>query len=134
MCEYLVRIAESSNERAIFRCEHGTFHLSWDRALFYISPGELSYLHSLFSKEKISNKTHAKYEHIQFFHRTASDGHIYFELWIEESGMKLSFEDCEILKGLMYEVLSWQKKQPALTSREHTRMAKTPTNKKPYWN
>ncbi len=142
MCMHLIQVAEESNQRTIFCCEHGTFHLSWDRALFYLSLDELKYLHTFLGKEKISHSTHAKYKYIQFSDHTDANGEIYFELWIEEAGMRLFFEDCEMLKALLQEAVNWQKTQPSLTSQGHIGMAKditnlsvkAPTHRKSYWN
>lgn len=110
MCNNLTQVSQTYEDRAVFRCEHNTFHLAWDKSVFHLSMDELRYLYSLI---EFTNWKPFKQPNIHLFQRMTPEGMPFFELWIQTSGLRLSFKDISILKKLLSDSFDFLEREHA---------------------
>jgi|GEM_PF-5203100 len=123
MCQYMIRIAEDAKERAFFRCEHGTFHLTWGSAVFSLTLRELSSLKAMLVDVQQGEKPRATKRGLRLFQRISAEGIVFFELWMNEVGLRLLAEDCPAFEKLVEQALAWVELQPPFTPDQHVQMA-----------
>lgn len=106
MCNNLTQVSQTYEDRAVFRCEHNTFHIAWDKSVIHLSFDELRYLYSLIEFTS-DNRKPSQQPNIHLFQRATPEGRTFFELWVGSSGLRLSFKDISILKNLLADAFSF---------------------------
>ncbi|MBI3167567.1 MAG: hypothetical protein HYZ22_03760 [Chloroflexi bacterium] len=106
MCNNLTQISQTYEDRAIFRCEHNTFHIVWDKSVVHLSFDELRYLYSLIEFAHADWKP-SKQPNVHLFRRATPEGRLFFEVWVSSSGLRLSFKDVSILKNMLADVFAF---------------------------
>ncbi|MCS6995072.1 MAG: hypothetical protein N2117_04700 [Anaerolineales bacterium] len=116
MCNYLLPITPDYDNRSIYRCEHGTFHLAWGRATFHLSPEELNTLyalaHGLATDDNINRRIH-------LHQRTAPSGEAFIEIWLAGFGFRLTLPDFRVLQAILQNAMDWLSEQPPFSESDH---------------
>ena len=133
MCSTLTQVSQSYDERAVFRCEHNTFHLAWDKGVYHLSLNELRYLYSLIEYVKEDRKPNAR-PNIHLFRRMTPAGRTFFELWIGASGLRLSFKDISILNKMLADVFAFLDRELPIHTPTISLTRTQPSFKVLFWN
>lgn len=140
MCNYLIQITPVYEDRAIYRCEHGVFHLAWDTALFHLSQDALVDLRQLMV-HGITRTPDEDEQEIRLFIRRTRQGKRVYELWFDEAGLRLTEQEAAVLRRLLDDVHDWLDRQLTHSAEEPKRLAQLFSNlEQPpslahlYWN
>jgi hypothetical protein len=106
MCQHLLIIAEDLSDHAIARCEHGMYHLLWDRATFTLSLAGL--LELLQTAERLCEETVTRLCAWRSPGlRRLADGRLYAEVWLHKAGLRLDLDDLTLLRALLLDAVGW---------------------------
>lgn len=128
MCQYMIQIAEGVKERALFRCEHGTFHLTWGSGVFSLTLDELSGLSMLLVDVRQGEAKASKKSGIRIQQRMSAEGVVFFELWIADVGIRLLAKDFDLLEKLVSETMAWIEVRPPFSPEKHIQAAELLAN------
>lgn len=127
MCNIMLQITPDYHNRAIYRCEHGTFHLAWEGATFHLTPEALTLLHAL--AHGLETNVNACADcHIHLHRRISPAGPVFMEIWLSGFGLRLTMSDFEALQALLQDALDWLRCQPPFSLELHLRQAQAFVN------
>ncbi|HMQ53945.1 MAG TPA: hypothetical protein PKE64_21965 [Anaerolineae bacterium] len=109
MCQNLTPLAVSSEVRGIYRCEHGTIHLTWEVITTYLDWQTLAHLVEVTRQGKgLEAPGQLRAGPCQLFYTRQG----FFQVWVRTVGFTLSRPDFEILAD-MVQVAFKELTQPA---------------------
>ncbi|MCK6629238.1 MAG: hypothetical protein L6R45_29185 [Anaerolineae bacterium] len=105
MCDQLIPLAQSSDYRHVYVCEHGMIHLAWDHSTVYLPAAKLEELVRFVNRG--INSTHARLSEGRYHLALTANG--YYQLWMGSAGLLLSAVDSLIFVDLLQVALrQWQ--------------------------
>ncbi len=122
MCGYLIKIPGQSAHPAVYRCEHGLFHLTWENTHLSLTSEDLSALRVM-SAQIANGAQVSRSQKVQMYVRKAASGISFVDLWLEKSGVRLMMAELKILERAVAETLAWLERQPQFSSDEHIRQS-----------
>ena len=118
MCQYMIQITQENEDRACYRCEHGTFHLIWGSGVFSLTLKELYTLKGLLLNIR-HGETPAEQDRLRIGRLKSARGAEFFELWMANVGILLLSQECQALEKLVSDTLGWVQSQPPFTREGH---------------
>lgn len=97
MCDQLIPLAQSSDYRHVFICEHGMIHLAWDHSTVYLPTAKFEELVKFVSRG--INSSHARLSEGRYHLALTAKG--YYQLWMSSAGILLSAVDSLIFVDLL---------------------------------
>lgn len=118
MCNIMLQITPDYHNRAIYRCEHGTFHLAWEGATFHLSLDQLTLFHALAHNLEPDESTCTRC-HIHMHPRLSPVGAAFMETWLSGFGLRLTMPDFDVLQSVLQDALDWLHCQPPFSPELH---------------
>lgn len=97
MCEQLTLLAQNSDYRQVYICEHNMIHLTWDTSTVYLPEAEFEQLVKLVNRGL--SLDHSRLGEGRYQMILTPTG--YYQLWMANAGLMLSADDALIFVDLI---------------------------------